>query len=111
MSELERMREQYRVNRDPEGKKLQSIRPGMIKYLAPGEEVQTANPSRGMANARDYISIQERLAGAGLGLSYELMSRDFNKASFSSARQGMIFHVTCSSKPVRSTRHWVYSYI
>jgi lambda family phage portal protein len=77
-------------NRDPEGKKLQSIRPGMIKYLAPGEEVQTANPSRGMANARDYISIQERLAGAGLGLSYELMSRDFNKASFSSARQGML---------------------
>lgn len=76
--------------KDAEGKKLQSIRPGMIKYLAPGEEVQTANPSRGMANARDYISIQERLAGAGLGLSYELMSRDFNKASFSSARQGML---------------------
>ena len=76
--------------KDAEGKKLQSIRPGMIKYLAPGEEVQTANPSRGMANARDYISIQARLAGAGLGLSYELMSRDFNKASFSSARQGML---------------------
>lgn len=76
--------------RDSEGKKLQSIRPGMIKYLAPGEEVQTANPSRGMANAKDYISIQERLAGAGLGLSYELMSRDFNQSSFSSARQGML---------------------
>lgn len=80
----------FAKTKDAEGKKLQSIRPGMIKYLAPGEEVQTANPSRGMANARDYISIQERLAGAGLGLSYELMSRDFNKASFSSARQGML---------------------
>jgi lambda family phage portal protein len=76
--------------KDPEGKKLQSLRPGMIKYLAPGEKVETANPSRGMANARDYVAIQERLAGAGLGMSYELMSRDFDKASFSSARQGML---------------------
>lgn len=76
--------------KDPEGKKLSAIRPGMIKYLAPGESVETANPSRGLANARDYVAIQERLAGAGLGLSYELMSRDFNTSSFSSARQGML---------------------
>ena len=76
--------------KDPEGKKLQSIRPGMIKYLQPGESVSTANPSRGIANAKDYVSIQERLAGAGLGLSYELMSRDFNQSSFSAARQGML---------------------
>ena len=76
--------------RDPENKKLQSLRPGMIKYLAPGEKVETASPSRGMANAKDYIAIQERLAGAGLGMSYELMSRDFDKSSFSSARQGML---------------------
>ena len=81
----------FNVNmKDPEGKKLSSIRPGMIKYLAPGEKVDTANPSRGLTNARDYVAIQERLAGAGLGLSYELMSRDFNTSSFSSARQGML---------------------
>lgn len=76
--------------KDAENKRLQSIRPGMIKYLAPGESVTTANPSRGIASAKDYVSIQERLAGAGLGLSYELMSRDFNSSSFSAARQGML---------------------
>lgn len=76
--------------KDAESKRLQSIRPGMIKYLAPGESVTTANPSRGIASAKDYVSIQERLAGAGLGLSYELMSRDFNSSSFSAARQGML---------------------
>lgn len=80
----------YSNMKDPEHKKLQSIRPGMIKYLQPGESVETANPSRGIANAKDYVSIQERLAGAGLGLSYELMSRDFNQSSFSAARQGML---------------------
>ena len=54
------------VAKDPEKKKLQSIRPGMIKYLQPGESVETANPSRGIANAKDYVAIQTRLAGAGL---------------------------------------------
>ena len=76
--------------KDPEKKRLQSIRPGMIKYLAPGEKVETANPSRSITNAKDFISVQERLAGAGLGMSYELMSRDFNSSSFSSARQGLL---------------------
>ena len=76
--------------KDAEGKMLQSIRPGMVKYLSPGEKVETANPSRAITNAKDFVSLQERLAGAGLGLSYELMSRDFNNSNFSSARQGLL---------------------
>lgn len=80
----------YANIKDQEGKQLQSIRPGMVKYLSPGEKVDTANPSRSMTNAKDFVSLQERLAGAGLGLSYELMSRDFNNSSFSSARQGLL---------------------
>ncbi len=76
--------------KDKEGKQLQSIRPGMVKYLAPGEKVETANPSRSITSAKDFISIQERLSGAGMGLSYEIISRDFNQSSFSAARQGML---------------------
>lgn len=76
--------------KDREGKQLQSIRPGMVKYLAPGEKVETANPSRSITSAKDFISIQERLGGAGMGLSYEIISRDFNQSSFSAARQGML---------------------
>ncbi len=76
--------------KDAEGKKLQSIRPGMVQYLAPGEKVETANPSRSATNAKDFTTTQERLAGAGLGLSYEVMTRDFNQSSFSAARQGML---------------------
>jgi len=78
------------TKRDAEGKPLQRIRPGMITHLAPGESIETANPSRGMTNARDFVGVQQRLAGAGMGLSYELMSRDFTKSSFSAARQGML---------------------
>ena len=75
---------------DSEGKQLQSIRPGMIKYLNPGEKVDTAQPSRSITSAKDFVNIQSRLAGAGLGLSYELMTRDFNQSSFSAARQGAL---------------------
>lgn len=76
--------------RDSEGKLLKSVRPGMITYLEPGEEIQAANPSRSTASASQFVSTQQRLAGAGLGLSYEVMSRDFQKSSFSAARQGML---------------------
>lgn len=74
--------------KDKEGKNLSSIRPAMVTYLKPGESVTTANPSRSITNAKDFVNVQQRLAGAGMGLSYELMSRDFNNATFSSARQG-----------------------
>lgn len=76
--------------KDPEGKKLTSIRPGMIKYLRPGESVEMANPSRSITSAKDFVGVQQRLAGAGMGLSYEIMSRDFEHASFSAARQGAL---------------------
>ena len=78
------------AKKDAEGKPLQRVRPGMITHLQPGESVETANPSRSVTNAKDFVGVQQRLAGAGLGLSYELMSRDFTKSSFSAARQGML---------------------
>lgn len=78
------------AKKDAEGKPLQRVRPGMITHLAPGESIDTANPSRSVKNAKDFVDVQQRLAGAGLGLSYELMSRDFTKSSFSAARQGML---------------------
>ena len=62
----------------------------MITYLEPGEDIETANPSRSTANASQFVSTQQRLAGAGLGLSYEVTTRDFQKSSFSAARQGML---------------------
>lgn len=77
-----------RSTRDKEGKPLESIRPGMVAHLRPGETVTTANPSRSITSAKDFVKVQQQLAGAGMGLSYELVSRDFSSATFSSARQG-----------------------
>lgn len=72
------------------GYKTKSISPGMIEELQPGDSVSTVNPSGQSSNAKDFISTQQRLAGAGQGLSYEAVSRDMSQVNYSSARQGML---------------------
>ena len=73
---------------DAEGKPLTRIRPGMIVQLAAGDDVKAANPGRSATTAGEYANLHQRLIGAGQGLSYEMISRDFKQASYSAARQG-----------------------
>lgn len=67
-----------------------SISPGMIKELNPGDEIQVVNPSNPGGDATSYIKLQQRLIGAGQGISYEATSRDMSETNYSSARQGLI---------------------
>lgn len=68
----------------------QSLTPGMIMELKPGEDVKAVNPSSSSSSAKDFIMSQLRLAGAGQGLSYESISRDMSQVNYSSARQGLL---------------------
>lgn len=70
-----------------EGKMLT---PGMIKELNAGDEVQVVNPSGQGADATNFTKLQQRLVGAGQGVSYEATSRDMAESTYSSARQGLI---------------------
>lgn len=70
-----------------EGKLLS---PGMIKELNMGDEIQVVNPSGQATDATSFTKLQQRLVGAGQGISYEATSRDMSEATYSSARQGMI---------------------
>lgn len=67
-----------------------TISPGMIKEMNLGDEIQVVNPSGQSADATSFVKIQQRLVGAGQGLSYEATSRDMSESTYSSARQGMI---------------------
>ncbi len=67
-----------------------TISPGMIKELNPGDEIQVVNPSNPGGDATTYIKLQQRLIGAGQGISYEATSRDMSETNYSSARQGLI---------------------
>lgn len=70
-----------------DGKRLS---PGMIKELSLGDKVQVVNPAGQGADATSFTKLQQRLVGAGQGISYEATSRDMSEATYSSARQGMI---------------------
>lgn len=70
-----------------EGKLLS---PGMIKELNAGDDVEVVNPSGQGADATSFTKLQQRLIGAGQGISYEATSRDMSESTYSSARQGMI---------------------
>jgi lambda family phage portal protein len=66
------------------------LTPGMIKELNAGDEIQVVNPNGQGADATSFTKLQQRLVGAGQGISYEATSRDMAESTYSSARQGMI---------------------
>lgn len=67
-----------------------TLTPGMIKELNAGDEVQVVNPAGQSADATSFVKLQQRLVGAGQGLSYEVTSRDMSETNYASARQGAI---------------------
>lgn len=67
-----------------------TLAPGMIKELNAGDEIQVVNPSGQGADATSFTKLQQRLIGAGQGISYEATSRDMAESTYSSARQGLI---------------------
>lgn len=66
------------------------LSPGMIKEMNAGDEVQVVNPQGQATDAASYIKLQQRLIGAGQGISYEATARDMSESTYSSARQGLI---------------------
>lgn len=72
------------------GYQVRTISPGMIQELSPGDKIETVNPSGQASNAREFIMSQQRMAGAGQGLSYEVTSRDMSQVNYSSVRQGYL---------------------
>ena len=93
-SENEERRANFKRNIDDseedEDGRIDTIAPGIIEYLKPGEKISAANPGRNSTNAKDFVEMQLRLIGAGLGLSYESLSRSMSQVTFSSARQSML---------------------
>ena len=67
-----------------------TLTPGMIKELNAGDDIETVNPTGQATDAAAYTKLQQRMIGAGQGLSYEATSRDMSETNYASARQGAI---------------------
>lgn len=63
------------------------IEPGMIEHLPNGATVSTVSPPAS-PGIRDAALINQRGVAAGLGITYEALSGDYERVNFSSARMG-----------------------
>ena len=71
---------------DANGNNYQYIQPGQILNLRPGESMDFGNPSSPNSGAGSWISLMIQGIAAGIGTSYESVSKDFSNTSYSSAR-------------------------
>jgi lambda family phage portal protein len=67
----------------------EKIEPGMIEHLPNGAQVQTLTPPANLG-LRDSALINHRAVALGLGITYESLTGDYEKVTFSSARMGRI---------------------
>lgn len=76
--------------RNPQGQHLESLEPGMIRHLLPGESITSFNPQRPSATFEPFVERMLRAISAALGLPYELVAKDFSKTNYSSARAALL---------------------
>ncbi len=69
---------------------VETMEPGMIKYLRPGEEVAFATPSGHGEGYRDFMRDTQTKTAVGIGLTYEQMTGDLSNVNYSSYRAGML---------------------
>ena len=66
------------------------MEPGLIQHLAPGEEFEGWAPNRPNPNMDPFCRLMLREIAAGLGVSYESLSRDYSQSNYSSSRLSLI---------------------
>jgi Phage portal protein, lambda family len=71
---------------DVNGNTLEYLEPGIVARLKPNESIDFANPGRPNSASEPWISLMLRGISAGTGTSYEAISKDFSKTSYSSSR-------------------------
>ena len=64
--------------------------PGQFQRLEPGEQFQGFSPSRPNANLDAFMRYMLRETAAGIGISYESLSRDYSQSNYSSSRLALL---------------------
>lgn len=74
---------------DAAGNRIEELSPGMIGYLAPGEDVKFLSPQGGGPFA-EYTRAALHLIAAGFGITYHQLTGDLSQANYSSLRAGSL---------------------
>lgn len=72
------------------GQRTINFEPGTIKTLLPGETFNGFNPSSPNAALEPFMRFMLREMAAGIGVSYESLSRDYSQSNYSSSRLGLL---------------------
>lgn len=70
--------------------RVSDFQPGVFKYLAPGEKVNVPDMNRPSGVFDPFTRAMLRGVSAGVGVSYESISKDYSQGSYSSARQALL---------------------
>ncbi|MBT9158847.1 MAG: hypothetical protein DDT26_00095 [Dehalococcoidia bacterium] len=74
----------------PDGRSAETLEPGVIKALAPGEIFQGFAPTRPSEGFGPFVTSMLRGLAAGIGTSYEPISRDYSQSNYSSSRLSLL---------------------
>jgi lambda family phage portal protein len=67
-----------------------AFEPGLIEQLPPGWDVVMNNPNRPNPNMDPFMRLMLREVAAGVGVSYESLSRDYSQSNYSSSRLALL---------------------
>jgi lambda family phage portal protein len=73
-----------------DNERVTDFSPGMFKYLNEGEKVVVPDTSRPSTQFDPFMRAMLRATAAGVGASYESISKDYSTSNFSSSRLALI---------------------
>ena len=72
------------------GESEMQIEPGIIDRLSPGDKFNFHTPNRPNAGLDQFMRYLLREVAAGVGVSYESLSRDYSQSNYSSSRLSLL---------------------
>ena len=75
---------------DDSGNEEMIIEPGMMLQLPDGADISWHSPNRPSRRYESFTQAQIGQIGAGIGLDYAAIARDYSRGNFSSQRQGKL---------------------
>ncbi|MDR2891609.1 MAG: phage portal protein [Deltaproteobacteria bacterium] len=75
---------------DGEKRHYEEVRGGTVMYLNKGEHADTHESGRPSPNFAVFCEFVMRAMAASLGISYEVLAKDFSKTNYSSARAALL---------------------
>jgi lambda family phage portal protein len=76
--------------KQPDGSHEMTIEPGIVATMPPGSKFVMHTPNRPNTNLDPFLRMMLREIAAGVGTSYESLSRDYSQSNYSSSRLALL---------------------